>query len=101
MQKLNECYHSPGDDKHSCCTHPTYCIFNPNRIRLEKNIHTIKSELQQRKKDLEFINSEGTPNSADYLQTKARIKYLNADLQHLRKHKNKIIKNKVKAYGHK
>lgn len=100
MQDLNTCYYSPGADKHSCCTHPHYCIFNPNRIRLDNNIHEIETELHQRINDLKFIKKEGTPNCADYEITKARIKYLNADLEHLRKHKQKIIKNKVKAYGY-
>lgn len=101
MKDINTCYYSPGTDKHSTCTHPHYCIFNKNRIRLDTDIHQLETELHQRIKDLKFIKNEGTNNSADYLQTKARIKYLNADLQHLRKHKTKIIKNKVKAYGHK
>lgn len=101
MDDINTCYYSPGADKHESCTHPEYCIFNPNRIRLDNNIHDLETELHQRIIDLHFINNEATNNSADYLQTKARIKYLNADLQHLRKHKNKIIQNKVKAYGHK
>ena len=101
MQKdLNTCYYSPGTDKHSCCTHPYYCIFNPNRTRLEKNITELENELHQRITDLKFIKNEGTSNSADYNMTKARIKYLNADLEHLRKHRENIIKKEVKAYGH-
>ena len=100
MSKINTCYWSPGEDKHSCCTHPHYCIFNPNRIRLDKNIHDLETELHKRINDLNFIKKEGTSNTADYKTTKARIKYLNADLEHLRKHKNKMIKNEVKAYGY-
>lgn len=100
MSKINNCYWSPGKDGHSCCTHQHYCIFNKNRERLETDIIKLENELHQRIYDLKFIKNEGTNNSADYEATKERIKILNADLEHLRKHKNKIIENKeVKGYG--
>lgn len=96
----NTCYYSPGDDKHSCCTHPHYCIFNPNRIRLETDITSLENELHQRIKDLKFIKNEGTENCADYEATTNRIRILNEDLDHLRKFRNKIIENKeVQGYG--
>ena len=96
----NTCYYSPGTDKHSCCTHQHYCIFNPNRIQLETNITQLENELHQRIKDLKFIKNEGTSNCADYEATKNRITVLNTDLEHLRKHRDKIIENKeVKGYG--
>ena len=99
MIDYNECNYSPGDDKHSCCTHPNYCIFNPKRIQLEKSIHSIKKELDYRNGCLYFIKSEGSFNSADYEQTKKRIKILNNDLNRLRKFKDKIIEKEVKEYG--
>ena len=99
MQKLYECYYSPGTDKHSSCTHPHYCIFNKNRINLENNIHELENELHQRIHDLKFIKNEGTNNCADYEATKKRIKILNADLEHLRKHRKKIINKEVNGYG--
>ena len=100
MSKINTCYYSPGDDKHICCTHPHYCIFNPNRIQLETDITKLENELHQRIYDLKFIKNEGTPNSADYEATTERIKILNTDLEHLRKFRNKIIENKeAKGYG--
>ena len=101
MQKINTCYYSPGDDKHSCCTHPHYCIFNTNRINLEKDITKLENELHQRIIDLKFIKNEGTDNCADYEATTERIRILNTDLEHLRKFRNKIIENKeAKGYGY-
>ena len=101
MSKINTCYWSPGEDGHNCCTHQHYCIFNKNRITLETDITKLENELHQRIHDLKFIKNEGTHNSADYEATKNRIKILNADLEHLRKHRNKIIENKeAKGYGY-
>lgn len=94
MQKVNTCYYSPGTKKHNTCTHPHYCIFNQNRIQLEKNIHQLEKELHQRITDLKFITNEGTHNSADYTATRKRITILNNDLEHLRKFRDKIIENK-------
>ena len=102
MSKINTCYYSPGEDHHATCTHPHYCIFNPNRIRLETDITKLENELHQRIHDLKFIKNEGTNNSADYEVTKERIKILNTDLEHLRKFRNKIIENKGgTGYGYK
>jgi len=98
--ELNTCYYSPGNDKHSCCTHPRYCIFNPNRIRLDNNIHELETELQQRINDLNFIKNEGTRNSTDYNTTRNRIKYLNKDLKKLKDFRINIIKKEMKAYGY-
>ena len=101
MSKINTCYWSPGKDSHSCCTHQHYCIFNQNRIQLETDINKLENELHQRIYDLKFIKNEGTNNCADYEATKERIKILNADLEHLRNHRNKIIENKEsKGYGY-
>ena len=100
MNDLNTCYWSPGDDKHATCTHPYYCIFNPNRIRLDNDIRRLETELHQRITDLKFIKNEGTQNSADYNQTRNRIKYLNIDLEKMRKFRDNIIEKEVKAYGH-
>ena len=100
MNDLNTCYWSPGTDKHSCCTHQHYCIFNNNRIQLETDILKLENELHQRIYDLKFIKNEGTNNCADYEATKNRITLLNNDLENLRKFRNKIIENKgVRGYG--
>ena len=100
MNDLNTCYWSPGTDKHSCCTHQHYCIFNNNRIKLETDILKLENELHQRIYDLKFIKNEGTNNCADYEATKNRITLLNNDLENLRKFRNKIIENKgVRGYG--
>ena len=101
MRDLNTCYYSPGTDKHSTCTHQHYCIFNENRINLEKDITKLENELHQRITDLKFIKNEGTNNCADYEATKNRITVLNTDLEHLRNFRNKIIENKeVKGYDY-
>lgn len=101
MSDINNCYYSTGTDKHSCCTHQHYCIFNENRIRLETDITQLENELHQRIHDLKFIKNEGTKNSADYKATKERITILNTDLDNLRKFRKEIIENKeVKGYGY-
>ena len=101
MNDLNTCYWSPGNDKHTCCTHQHFCIFNENRIRLDNDIHKLETELHKRITDLKFIKNEGTPNSADYEATRERITILNNDLEILRKSRQKIIENKeVKGYGY-
>lgn len=100
MNDLNTCYYSPGTDKHSCCTHQHFCIFNPNRIRLDTDIHKLETELHQRIIDLKFIKNEGTNNCADYERTRERITILNNDLSNLRKSRKNIIENKeVRGYG--
>ena len=100
MSDVNTCYWSPGDDKHECCTHPHYSIFNNNRIQLETDITKLENELHQRIHDLKFIKNEGTNNCADYEATKERITILNNDLNILRKNRMKIIENKeVQGYG--
>jgi len=40
---MNTCNYSDGN-KHECCTHPTYCIFNENRDRLERQITKLQRE---------------------------------------------------------
>lgn len=100
MINYNECYYSPGE-KHSCCKHPNYCIFNPKRIQLEKSIHALEKELHYRNKSLNFTKKEGTPNTIDYETNKSRIKILNEELTRLRQFKNKIIETEVKEYGFK
>lgn len=100
LKEANTCYYSPGTDKHSCCTHPHYCIFNENRIQLEKDIRALEIELEKRMKDLKFIKNEGTSNCADYEATTERITIINFDLERLRKSRNNILGNKeVKGYG--
>ena len=47
MIELNTCYYSPGTDKHTCCTHTHYCIFNKNRVKLETQITQLKNTLNQ------------------------------------------------------
>ena len=98
MIDYNECNYSTGN-KHSCCKHPNYCIFNNKRIQLEKSIHSLEKELHNRNKSLDFIKKEGTNNTLDYETNKKRIKILNEELNNLRKFKDKIIENEVKKYG--
>lgn len=100
MNDLNTCYYSPGTDKHSCCSHNHYCIFNKNRIRLDTTIHQLEKELYKKINDLKFIKNEGTSNCADYEATRERITILNTDLEKLRKSKKRIIENtEVQGYG--
>lgn len=97
----NTCYYSPGDnDKHSCCTHPHYCIFNNNRINLESQIHSLEKELHSHIQSYTALKTGRNYTNADYRQTKEAIKLLNEDLNNLRGFKEKIKNKEVKGYGY-
>lgn len=96
MIDYNKCNYSPGKNPHSTCTHPHYCIFNKNRIELEKNIQELEKELDDKIYSLNFIKKEGTHNSRTPDEIKNRIKILNEDLYRLKEFKNKMIKKEDK-----
>jgi hypothetical protein len=59
MKDLNTCFYSPGTDKHECCTHTQYCIFNQNRTELETQITQLENQITDFKKIKEAaINGE-------------------------------------------
>ena len=97
----NTCYYSPGQhDHHSCCTHQHYCIFNENRITLEKQINNLSNELHYHTKALNALKTGRNYTNANYKVTKERIKLLNEDLGNLRNFEKKIKNKEVKGYGY-
>ena len=59
MKDINTCFYSPGTDKHECCTHTQYCIFNNNRTELETQITQLENQITDFKKIKEAaINGE-------------------------------------------
>lgn len=102
LQKIidyNTCYYSPGNDKHSCCTHQHYCIFNKNRIMLETEINNLSKELHSHIQSLNALKNGKHYTNANYRETKEAIKLLNEDLNRLRKFEKRIKNKEVKNYG--
>ena len=103
MKKIidyNTCYYSPGSDKHSCCTHPHYCIFNQNRIELETQINNLSKELHSHIQSWNALKTGREYTNANYRETKEAIKLLNEDLNMLREFEKKIKNKEVKGYGY-
>lgn len=96
----NTCYYSPGHDKHSCCTHQHYCIFNPNRIELENQINDLSNDLHSHIQSLNALKTGRNYTNANYRETKEAIKLLNEDLGNLREFEKKIKNKEVKGYGY-
>lgn len=96
----NTCYYSQGQDKHSCCTHQHYCIFNKHRITLEKQINNLSNELHSHTRALNALKTGRTYTNEDYKKTKEAITLLNEDLENLRKFEKKIKNKEVKGYGY-
>ena len=54
----NTCYYNEGS-KHELCKHKHYCIFNENRIQLEKQIQELQQKIAEFEKILyDFINGD-------------------------------------------
>lgn len=96
-----KCNYSKGN-KHQFCKHPYYCIFNNNRIQLEKRILNLQQKIQKTEQNIQFIEYEGTTNSeGDYHDLKEDLKIYNNDYKKLEDFENKIKKGMVKRYGFK
>lgn len=96
----NTCYYSPGTDKHSCCTHLHYCIFNKNRINLENQINNLSNDLHTHIQSWTALKTGKNYTNADYKETKEAIKLLNNDLNRLREFEKKIKNKEVTGYGY-
>ncbi len=98
MNGINECYYSEGD-KHECCTHQQYCIFNSKRVELERQIMVLSDELHHHKQQLDNIRSGECYTNADYKDTKKKIRILKMDLRQLRLFQLKAINGEIDGYG--
>ena len=98
MSGINTCYFSEGT-KHGCCTHQHYCIFNSNRINLEKEIGRLLKRLEHLELQLSNLRSGEYFTTANYSETKKEIKIIKTDLRNLRLFENRIIKKEIDGYG--
>lgn len=98
MNGINDCCYSDGD-KHSCCSHQHYCIFNSNRIKLEQQISKLCYDLEYNKQQLSNIRNQDCYTSANYSDTKYIIRILENDLRQLRLFEKKIIDGEIDGYG--
>lgn len=95
---LNDCYYSPGEDKHTCCSHQHYCIFNKNRDVIERKITKLENSLD---KLLTLKNSNILSYYCvdEYNSIINRIRLVRKDLHNLTQFKQKIINKEVTGYG--
>lgn len=95
---LYECWYQGGENHHDACTHPSYCIFNPNRWKLEKKIAQLEKELEVIEHQLMLYHDIYTVKSKEELEYEKEI--VKNDLLQLRGFRMKIIDNEVKEYGY-
>ena len=98
MNGINTCYFSEGT-KHKCCTHQHYCIFNSNRIALEKQIGQLLRRLNHLELQLSNLRSGEYFTTANYDETKKEIQIIKTDLRNLRLFENRILKKEIDGYG--
>lgn len=93
----NDCWYSHGADKpHKACLHPFYCIFNPNRVRLESMIVDLENEL----KSIELELNPDTYTNNNYNDLMKEKTQLMEDLEELLIFRNNIIDKEVEEYGY-
>lgn len=100
MNGSNTCYYSEGD-KHECCTHQHYCIFNNKRVILEKQITKLLNKREHLKQQLENLLTEENYTSANYNTTKKDLKIIENDLRQLRLFQKRILNKEIGGYGFK
>jgi hypothetical protein len=98
MMSLNKCNYSEGG-RHSCCTHPYYCIFNEKRWKLEKKI----TELNKEYKKLDTLRTSyivGNYVDMDYDMIICKISIIEKDIKQLNEFKQKILNMEIDGYGY-
>lgn len=100
MMKLNNCYYSPGDDGHSCCTHQHYCIFNKKRWNLEKKITELTNELNKLKRLKNSYILGHYVGDVKYEDIIKKLDIVNSDISRLVKFKNRVLNKEVDGYGY-
>lgn len=94
----NECWYQEGEPHHGACTHPNYCIFNKNRIRLESQIGEIERDLEL--VEWQLSNFHSIHLDKNYADLKKEKNILRDDLERLQFFRAKIIDSEVKEYGY-
>ena len=96
--KMNKCYYSEGS-KHSCCTHPHYCIFNKKRWILEKKLTELFKEYK--KWDtlrIGYVLGNYVPMEYDEIIRKMNV--IEEDIKQLNRFKQKVLAERIDGYGH-
>ena len=99
MSDENTCYYSPGDDKHECCTHQHYCIFNQNRVKLEKKITSNWREYYKLKRTYGSYLKGYYTGDVDYNFLLKKLKMVKSNISRLVAIKEKIIRGDIDGYG--
>ena len=107
----NICRYDEGC-KHELCKHPYYCIFNPKRVELEKQITNLENELESLKDfDNNLLNGEVIYHedfkelieSEDFVSVRHKVKDLisvkSGELNMLVRFKNRVLDGNVGGYG--
>ena len=87
MTDENICYYSKGN-KHELCPHQNWCIFNPERIQLEKTIQKISLLLKKAEKQY----NQQLINGDELIFTEEDLESIKNDLKNLKEYEKKVIK---------
>lgn len=83
----NICYYSKGT-KHELCPHRNWCIFNPERIKLEETINKLTKLLETAEKQYnqQLINGE------ELIFTEEDLIAIKNDLKNIKEYEKKVNK---------
>lgn len=95
---MNKCYYSKGG-KHSCCTHPHYCIFNKKRGLLEKKLTELINEYKKWENlRIGYVLGHYVPFEYDEIVRKLNI--IEKDIKQLNTFKKKVLDKRIDGYGY-
>lgn len=83
----NICYYSKGT-KHELCPHQNWCIFNPERIKLEETINKLTKLLETAEKQY----NQQLINGDELIFTEEDLESIKNDLKNLKEYEKKVKK---------
>lgn len=83
----NICYYSKGT-KHELCPHQKWCIFNPERIKLEETINKLTKILKKAEKQY----NQQLINGDELIFTEEDLEVIKNDLKNLKEYEKKVKK---------
>ena len=81
----NICYYSKGT-KHELCPHQNWCIFNPERIKLEETINKLTKILKKAEKQYNQQLIDGD----ELIFTEEDLEVIKNDLKNLKEYEKKV-----------
>lgn len=87
MTTENICYYSKGT-KHELCPHQNWCIFNPERIKLEETINKLTKILKKAEKQYNQQLIDGD----ELIFTEEDLEVIKNDLKNLKEYEKKVKK---------